>query len=317
MKRRLTIARVAGQRPRAAAARRADHRARPAGPPPAVGAALPAQARGRHPDHHHALHGRGRAAVRPAGRHGRRGDRRRGLAGRADRALLHPGGAGAALRARATRPRPTAGWSRWPSGWRSCPTGCCSTPPTASTRRPAGRGRAPAAVRAGAPLVAGGRVPPAHRPDAGRLMAAETAATVRSTGRAPARAAACCWSSSTTGPGTGATGGPPPCPRSLQPLLFLLAFGVGFGSLVDGAGRAAEATGGVDYLVWLAPGAAGGVGGAERRVRLHLPGAVGVQVAAHLPRDDGRPDHPGPGRARAPALAGGQVRRAPARSTSR
>ncbi len=39
----------------------------------------------------------------------------------------------------------------------------------------------------------------------------------------------------------------------LQPLLFLLAFGVGFGSLVDGTGRAAEATGGVDYLVWLAP----------------------------------------------------------------
>ena len=39
----------------------------------------------------------------------------------------------------------------------------------------------------------------------------------------------------------------------LQPLLFLLAFGVGFGSLVDGTGRAAEATGGVNYLVWLAP----------------------------------------------------------------
>lgn len=39
----------------------------------------------------------------------------------------------------------------------------------------------------------------------------------------------------------------------LQPLLFLLAFGVGFGSLVDGTGRVAEATGGPDYLVWLAP----------------------------------------------------------------
>lgn len=39
----------------------------------------------------------------------------------------------------------------------------------------------------------------------------------------------------------------------LQPLLFLVAFGIGFGSLVDGTGRAAEATGGVDYLVWLAP----------------------------------------------------------------
>jgi lipooligosaccharide transport system permease protein len=39
----------------------------------------------------------------------------------------------------------------------------------------------------------------------------------------------------------------------LQPLLFLLAFGVGFGALVDSTGRAAEATGGADYLVWLAP----------------------------------------------------------------
>ncbi len=35
----------------------------------------------------------------------------------------------------------------------------------------------------------------------------------------------------------------------LQPLLFLLAFGIGFGSLVGGTG----ATGGVPYLVWLAP----------------------------------------------------------------
>jgi lipooligosaccharide transport system permease protein len=39
----------------------------------------------------------------------------------------------------------------------------------------------------------------------------------------------------------------------LQPLLFLLAFGVGFGALINGTGRAAQATGGVDYLVWLAP----------------------------------------------------------------
>jgi lipooligosaccharide transport system permease protein len=39
----------------------------------------------------------------------------------------------------------------------------------------------------------------------------------------------------------------------LQPLLFLLAFGVGFGSLIEGTGRAAEATDGADYLVWLAP----------------------------------------------------------------
>lgn len=39
----------------------------------------------------------------------------------------------------------------------------------------------------------------------------------------------------------------------LQPLLFLLAFGVGFGSLVQGGAGVASATGGATYLVWLAP----------------------------------------------------------------
>ncbi|MCA1672255.1 MAG: ABC transporter permease [Actinobacteria bacterium] len=39
----------------------------------------------------------------------------------------------------------------------------------------------------------------------------------------------------------------------LQPLLFLVAFGVGFGALIDGGGRAEQATGGVPYLLYLAP----------------------------------------------------------------
>ena len=39
----------------------------------------------------------------------------------------------------------------------------------------------------------------------------------------------------------------------LQPVLFLVAFGVGFGSLVAGRPRVGAATGGVPYLVWLAP----------------------------------------------------------------
>lgn len=39
----------------------------------------------------------------------------------------------------------------------------------------------------------------------------------------------------------------------LQPLLFLLAFGLGFGALVGRGANAAAATGGVPYLVWLAP----------------------------------------------------------------
>ena len=39
----------------------------------------------------------------------------------------------------------------------------------------------------------------------------------------------------------------------LQPLLILVAFGVGFGSLIDTSTRAAHATGGVPYLLYLAP----------------------------------------------------------------
>lgn len=39
----------------------------------------------------------------------------------------------------------------------------------------------------------------------------------------------------------------------LQPLLMLVAFGVGFGSLIDTSARAAQAIGGVPYLGYLAP----------------------------------------------------------------
>ncbi|MGH4011397.1 MAG: ABC transporter permease [Pseudonocardiaceae bacterium] len=39
----------------------------------------------------------------------------------------------------------------------------------------------------------------------------------------------------------------------LQPLLFLVAFGVGFGRLIDANGEAAQVTGGIPYLIYLAP----------------------------------------------------------------
>ena len=70
MKRRLTIARSLINNPDAAAPRRAHHRPRPAGAPRAVGPAVPAQAGGRDARDHHPLHGRGRAALRPARRDG-------------------------------------------------------------------------------------------------------------------------------------------------------------------------------------------------------------------------------------------------------
>ncbi len=58
---------VADQRAGDAAARRADHRPGPAGPARGLGPAVPAQAAWRHAGADHALHGRGRAVVRPAG----------------------------------------------------------------------------------------------------------------------------------------------------------------------------------------------------------------------------------------------------------
>ena len=107
------------------------------------------------------------------------------------------------------------------------------------------RGRAPArrapAVVAGAPQHAGGRVPAAHRPDAGGLMARRTIARP---GAAPPPA----------------DGGPHPALRVLDyflvltrrtfrgtlfasflsPLLYLVAMGYGLGSLVDAGGSTAS-----------------------------------------------------------------------------
>ena len=134
MKRRLTIARSLISEPGAADPRRADHRPRPPGAPPPVGPALPPEATRCDAGHHDPLHGRGRTAVRPAGRDGPRSFRRRGHAARADRPVLDPRGARAALRPRRdTEPWPHEPQTGWPTGSRSSRTGCCSTPTTATT----------------------------------------------------------------------------------------------------------------------------------------------------------------------------------------
>ncbi len=70
MKRRLTIARALISDPDLSDPRRADDRARPPSAPSPVGSPLPLEATGRDLGDHDALHGRGRAAVRPPGRHG-------------------------------------------------------------------------------------------------------------------------------------------------------------------------------------------------------------------------------------------------------
>ena len=137
MKRRLTIARCADQRARAAAARRADHRPRPAGPPRPVGPAVPAEAAGRHARADHALHGRGRAALRPAGRDGRRPHRRRGLAPPASSSST-PTREVLELRFGPDEHEAVAEQGGRPgrAASRCCPTGSCSTPTTARRRSP-------------------------------------------------------------------------------------------------------------------------------------------------------------------------------------
>ena len=153
------------QQPRHAAARRAHDRPRPAGAPRALGPAVPAQAGRRHAGHHDPLHGRGRAALRPAGRHGQGPDRRRGQPARADRRPLDARGRRAPVRRRRERgdvrqgrrprrpgrgaarpgaglhPRRRAGHRPGPRARATSPRRCwCAAPPsrTSSCASPAG-----------------------------------------------------------------------------------------------------------------------------------------------------------------------------------
>ncbi len=91
---------------------------------------------GRDAGDHHALHGRGRAALRPAGGHGQGPDRGRGLAARPDprstrRARSPSCGSAWPRRARTTTPSPRRSPTS-ATGSRCCPTGCWSTATTAT-----------------------------------------------------------------------------------------------------------------------------------------------------------------------------------------
>ena len=127
---------LADQRALDPAPRRAHDRPRPAGPPPALGAAVPAQAARRDARPDDALHGRGRAAVRPARRHGQGADRRRGLAAPAHRASTRPARSPSSGSRSASRRRSTASSTAWASASSACPTASSSTPTTARPRRP-------------------------------------------------------------------------------------------------------------------------------------------------------------------------------------
>ena len=227
---------LADQPARDPAARRADHRPRPAGPARALGPAVPAQAVRASPWSsppttwtRPSSCATGSSSWTTAGS-SPRGRRASSSTTYSTREVLelrfdvddHDGPR--------RRSSPASA-----SGSRCCPTGSWSTPTTATQAARAGaRPRPRAAVVAGAPVHARGRVPAPHRPDAGGLT--WPSATSRRRRRRPAagprpRAGA----PSGFGVSTTTRGLPPHLARqhhlagSLSPLLFLLSMGVGPG----------------------------------------------------------------------------------------
>src|SRR4051794_3139115 len=216
---------AAADRPRAAApaaadpARRADRRPRPTGPPGAVGAHRPAAQRGRLDPDEHALHRGGRAPLRRGDDHVARQVRGRRCAARADQRARRARGdrglrlAGAPRRSRDARPRPRLAHPahRHLRGDPACQRGGRR----ARRREPHHQPR--------------GRLRPADR--RGDLLMAAIASTQRRLGRLERPALAgvmvrevvnfsAFWRSSTFS-------------STVDPTIYLLAFGFGFGSLVS------------------------------------------------------------------------------------
>ncbi len=158
------------------AARRAHHRPRPAGTAHPLGPAVPVEGDGRHPRHHHALHGRGRAAVRPAGGDGPGPHRRGGLPRRADPPLLRPARSSRCASARTGTPTSPRGSTTSASAARSCPTASSiyTDAGEADLERIVARGFLPVTslVRR---VLARGRVPAPDRPQPGGRVSTITA----------------------------------------------------------------------------------------------------------------------------------------------
>src|SRR6185503_16040428 len=203
----------------------------------------------------HALHGRGGATVRPARRDGQGEDRRGGLPPGPHRAILDPRGDRAAL------PRGRAGHPRRPARRDRRADRAAARPGTGLCRgRRRGRGRCPctraqARDRAGAAVLAGGRVPAADRPVAHRMTAIGRSAGSVPSGAAPGEIS---WLSGIARVFEYRLMDYRRTYRSsifnsfVGPALFLAAMGVGLGTYVDASSTAA--LNGVSYLAFLAPG---------------------------------------------------------------
>ena len=218
---------VAHQRARADAPRRADDRPRPAGPAPRLGPPVPAQAARRHARPHDPLHGRGRAAVRPARRHGQGEDRRRGLARASSSSATRPARSPSSASRPASRRRSTASSTASPTGSSGCPTGSSCTPTTARRRS----SRPTSAVSDPRPCSSGARRSrtcscgsPAARSSSRRRLAM-TAHVARGPRVRHGRVYRRTWRGRIV-------------TTFLSPVLFLAALGFGLGRFVDSTGDA-------------------------------------------------------------------------------
>ena len=273
MRRRLLIARALLHQPAPRPARRADRRPRPAGAPGAVGADRPAAHRGRLDPDEHALHRGGRAPLRRGDDHVPRQGRRRRRAARAHRRARRARGDRGLRLAGAARPRSRAiardaRLAHAPHRHVDLdPAAPTATPPTSTASAASPTSRTSSSCSPGRRSPDGRRPPPPPHRARRRLGRLERAALQGVMVREIVNFSSF-WRSSTFS-------------STVDPTIYLLAFGFGFGSLVSKVA-------GYDYIDFVGTGIVATTVLFSRRVPGDVLDVRQVPVPAHLRRDPRR-----------------------------